>query len=225
MMLVTSCIPFPFSAPCDDMLAMLVCPTRWLYMHLYTLTYLSMHESCLLMCRPCFNTIKLCTFDPNLHLSLADTTFCSFSCLFAFSLVCLLFCLPCLSCLFALCLFICFLHLFLPWLVCWFLVSAFASTHMEWGHMELGYGFPSTSKMDADASMWLSQAAIVSRFRSLASPLWFMYSVKPLPSSPLSPLDGLYLVYHAMYHSSSSLDYSDPCLLSYSYILGHALGM
>ena len=131
MMPVTSCIPFPFSAPCDDMLAMLICPTRWLYMHLYTLTYLSMHESCLLMCRPCFNTIKLCTFDPNLHLSLADTTFCSFSCLFAFSLVCLLFCLPCLSCLFALCLFICFLHLFLPWIVYWFLVSAFASTHME----------------------------------------------------------------------------------------------
>ena len=91
--------------------------------------------------------------------------------------------------------------------------------------MELGHGFPSTSKMDADASMWLSQTAIVSRFRSLASPLWFMYSFKPLPSSPLSPLDGLYLVYHAMYHSSSSLDYSDPCLLSYSYILGHALGM
>ena len=79
----------PLSAPCDDMLAMLVCPTCWLYMHLYMLTYLSMHESCLLMCRPCFNTIKLCTFDPNLHLSLVDTTFCSFSCLFAF-VACLL---------------------------------------------------------------------------------------------------------------------------------------
>ena len=86
MMSVASCIPFPFSAPCDDMLAMLVCATRWLYMHLYTLAYMSMHESCLLVCRPCFHTMKLWKFDPNLHLSLADTTFCSFSCLFVFHL-------------------------------------------------------------------------------------------------------------------------------------------
>ena len=28
-----------------------------------------------------------------------------------------------------------------------------------------------------------------------------------------------------MYHSSSSLEYGDPCLFSYTYILGHALGM
>ena len=28
-----------------------------------------------------------------------------------------------------------------------------------------------------------------------------------------------------MYHSSSSLEYDDPCLLSCTYILGHALGM
>ena len=82
-MLVASCIPFPFSTPCDDMLAMLVCATRQLYMYLYTLAYMPMQESCLLVCRPCFNTMKLWTFDPNLHLSLADTTFCSFSCLFA----------------------------------------------------------------------------------------------------------------------------------------------
>ena len=128
MILVASCIPFPFSTPCD---AMLVCATCWLYMHLYMLAYLFMHESSLLVCRPSLNTMKLWTFDPNLHLFLANTTFCSFSCLFSFSLVCLLLCFPCLSCLFALCLFICFLHLFLPWLVCWFLVSTFACTHMD----------------------------------------------------------------------------------------------
>ena len=73
----------PFFALCDDMLAMLVYATRWLYMHLYTFAYMSTHDSCLLVCCPCFNTMKLWTFDPNLHLSLADTTFCSFSCLFA----------------------------------------------------------------------------------------------------------------------------------------------
>ena len=92
MMSVASCIPFPFSTPCDDMLTMFVRTTCWLSMHLYTLAHMSMHESCLLVCCPCFNTMKLWTSDPNLHLSLADTTFCSFSCLFAFSLVCSLSC-------------------------------------------------------------------------------------------------------------------------------------
>ena len=87
MMPVASCIPFPFSTLHDDMLAMLFCATCWLSLHLYMLAYMSMHESCLLVCRPCFNTMKLWTFDPNLQLSLADTTFCLFSCLFAFLLV------------------------------------------------------------------------------------------------------------------------------------------
>ena len=36
---------FPFSLPCDDMLTMLVCATYWLSMHLFTLTYMSRHES------------------------------------------------------------------------------------------------------------------------------------------------------------------------------------
>ena len=92
MMLVALCIPFPLSAPCDDMLAMLVCATHWLSMYLYTLAYMFMHESCLLVCHPCFNTMKLWTFDPNLHLSLMDTTFCFFFLLVVFLFVCLLSC-------------------------------------------------------------------------------------------------------------------------------------
>ena len=88
MMPVASCIPFPFSALCDNMLTMLACATRWLYLHLYMLAYMSMHQSCLLVCHPCFNTMKLWTFDPNLHLSLVDTTF-------VFLLVCLLSCYAC----------------------------------------------------------------------------------------------------------------------------------
>ena len=68
----------PFSALHDNML---VCTTRWLSTHLYTLAYMSMHEFCLLVCRPFFNTMKLWTSDSNLHLSLADTTFvCLLSC-------------------------------------------------------------------------------------------------------------------------------------------------
>ena len=97
MMLVASCIPFSLFALCDDMLTMLVCATRWLSMHLNTLAYMFMHESCLLVCRPCFNTMKLWTSDPNLHLSLIDATFCLLSCLFL--------CLPSLPCLSTLCLF------------------------------------------------------------------------------------------------------------------------
>ena len=76
------------SALRDDMLAMLVGATCWLSLHLYTPAYMFMHESCLLVCRPYFNTMKLWTFDPNLHLSLTNTTFCLLPCL----LVCCLFC-------------------------------------------------------------------------------------------------------------------------------------
>ena len=80
----------PFSALCDAMLTMFVHTTRWLSIHLYMLVHMSMHESCLLVCCPWFNTMKLWIFNPNLQLSLVDTTFCLLSCLFAFSLVCLL---------------------------------------------------------------------------------------------------------------------------------------
>ena len=98
LMLVTLCIPFPFSALCDDVLTMLVYVTRWLSLHLYTLAYMSMHESCLLVCHPYFNTMKLWTSNPNLHLSLANTTFCLLYCLFAFLFVCLLSCYACCVC-------------------------------------------------------------------------------------------------------------------------------
>ena len=95
----------PFSAPHDAVLTMLVHATRWLSIHLYTFAYMSMHESCLLVCCPYFNTIKLWISNPNLHLSPMDTTFCClltclpshlFACLPFSSLVCLSCCLSCL---------------------------------------------------------------------------------------------------------------------------------
>ena len=82
-MLGCSMHTLPFSAPHNAMLPMFVYATRQLSMYLYTLAYMSMHESCLLVCRPCFNTMKLWTSDPNLYLSLAETTFCLLSCLLA----------------------------------------------------------------------------------------------------------------------------------------------
>ena len=156
MMPVASCKPFPFSAPHDAMLTMLVCATRWLSVHLYTLTYISMHESCLLVCRPHFETIELRTFDPNLHLSLVDTTFCLLSCFFAFLLLCLLTCFFACHVYHAYLLYASFirsLHLFLPLLVCWFLVFAFACIHMERECMEVGRGLPGASKKGEGPSM------------------------------------------------------------------------
>ena len=146
---VAPCVPFLFFAPHDAMLTMLVCATHWLFVHLYMLAYMSMHESCLLVCRTCFNIMMLWTSNPNLHLSLVDTTFC-----LLFLLICLLACS--LSFLFFAChvyhayllyvSFICTLHLFLPLLVCWFLVFAFACTRTERGRMELGHDFPGVNR-------------------------------------------------------------------------------
>ena len=83
-------------ANCNDMLTMLVCTTCWLSLHPYTLAYMSMHKSYVLVCHPCFNIMKLWTFDPNLHLSLSNTTFClpsCFVCLFVYLFACFLVCL------------------------------------------------------------------------------------------------------------------------------------
>ena len=159
------------------------------------LAYMSLHESCLLACCPYFNTMKLWTFDPNLCLSLADTNFCLLSCLFAFSLICSH---PCFyAChvyhvylLYAP--FICSLHLFLPLLVCWFLVFTFACKHMDRGRMELGHNLSGANKESAGTSIltWIKQQ------QSIGLGVWpfplVMYSFKPLPSSSLSLIDGLY---------------------------------
>ena len=93
-------------------------------MHLCTLACMFMHESCLLMCNPCFNTMKLWKFDLNLHLSPVDTTFCLPSCLFACFLVSLLAMSIMLICFMPLSHALC--RSFFSLLVCWFLVLAFA---------------------------------------------------------------------------------------------------
>ena len=78
-----------------------------------------------------------------------------------------------------------YLHISLfPLLVCWFLVLAFACTHMERGCMELGHGLP--------GHVDISQTAMFSRFRGLASSIWLCTILNPLPSSLISLLDRLY---------------------------------
>ena len=71
----------------------------------------------------------------------------------------------------------------------------------------------------------INQAAMFSRFRGLASPIWFCTLLNPFPSSLISLLDRLYWVNHVVYYLSSSLEYGDSYLLSYAYILCHALRM
>ena len=115
---LASYIPFPF------------CFMRYYAYHVclhHPLAFYASLHACshvyawVLVCHPCFNTMKLWTFDPNLHLSLADTTFFLLSCLFAFSLVCLLSCFFACHVYHAYLLyasFICSLNLFLPLPVC-----------------------------------------------------------------------------------------------------------
>ena len=196
MMPVASCIPFPFAASCDDMLTMLVCATHWLSMHPYTLAYMFMHESCLLVCRPCFNTMKLWTFDPNLHLSLVDTTFCLPFYLFVFFLVYLLACLLscflvflsilwlvmspaiCYAChVYHACLlyasFACFVHLS-PSIACLlvFCLCLFMNTHGVRAHGVRARSPRRKQKGRGCELVDISQAAMFSSFRGLASSIW-----------------------------------------------------
>ena len=198
------------------MLTMLVCATRWLSMHPYMLAYMFMHESCLLVRRPCFNTMKVWTFEPNLHLSFVDTTFCLPFCLFVFFLFCLLTCL--LSCfldyLFILwlvmspaicyachvyhaCLlyvsFTCFLYLS-PSIAC-LLVSCLCLwmyTHGARTHGARAWSPRRKQKGRGCEHVDISQAAMFSSFKGLASPIWLCTLLNPLSSSLLSLLDGLY---------------------------------
>ena len=160
------------SALCNFMLVILVCATRWLSMHLYTLVYMSMHESCLHVCRPYFNTMKLWTSDPNQNLSLADTTFCLLSCLFAFSFVCLLSCLSCLS---TLCLFHMLFASFPS--IARLLVSCLCfCLYTHGARMLRARARPPRRKQKGHGVMHvdLGQAAVFSRFRSLDFPFGYI---------------------------------------------------
>ena len=143
-------------------------------MHLYMLAHMFMHKSYLLVCRPCFNTMKSWAFNLNLHLSLTDTPFVCFPCLFAFFACWLAFFLLSHFMLAISILLVCFVYLrfFLPLLFCWFsclclcVYTYGARTHGAWAWS------PRRKWKGQDASTWLSQAIVVSRFRSLAFSLW-----------------------------------------------------
>ena len=183
----------PFPALCDDMLNMLVCATRWLSLHLYMLSYMSMHESCFLVCRPCFSTMKLWTFDLNLHLSLIDITFCVLSCLFALQFMCLLshvLCLPCLSCLSASCPF----HMLFAYFssTACLPVSCLCLYMYAHGARMLGARARTPrhkQKGRGHEHLDMSQATVASRFRALVFPIWLCTPLNPsLPPPFLSQM-------------------------------------
>ena len=174
MVPIASCIPFPFLTPRDAMLTMLVCATRWLSMHLHTLAYIFMHESCLLVCRLYFNTMKLCLLVRGHHLLYASLFVCLLVCL----LILLLVMSPatCYACFtYMLVCFILIAHYlrisFFPLLVYWFLVFTFACTHTEWEHIELGHSLLHKQQARGCEHVDISQAAVFSRFKGLASPI------------------------------------------------------
>ena len=156
---------------------------------------MSMHESCLLVCCPCFNTMKLWTSDPNLHLSLMDTPFCLpfflfdfflvrlLTFLFVCFLVCLLIfachvsrhmlCLPYLSCLFTLYPFAHYLHIsFFPLLVSCSCLCVY--THGARTHRAKVRSFRRKQKGCGWKHANMSQAVAISRFRSLALPFGYV---------------------------------------------------
>ena len=190
----------PFSDLHDVMLAMLVCATHWLSTHLYMLTYMFMHELCLLVCHPCFNTMKLCTFDPNLHLSLmAPPSICLLAFLFVHLSLLVMSPTTCYAChiylaclllhLFAHYLSISFFPLLVYWLSCSFLCIY---THGARMHRARAWSPKHKQKGRRRKHVDIGQMAMFSSFTGLASPIWLCTLLYPLPSSLLSLLDGLY---------------------------------
>ena len=157
---------------------------------------MSIHESCLLVCCPCFNKMKLWTFNSNLHLSLADTTFCLLSCLFAFLLICLHSCFSACHVYHAYLLyasFICSLHLF-PSIAC-LLVYCLCLCMYTYGARAYRARARSPRRKQKGRGrkhVNINQAAMFSSFRGLASPTWLRTLLNPPPSSLISLLDGLY---------------------------------
>ena len=119
--------------------------------------------------------------------------FAFFSCLPFRLFVCFLACLP--SRLFTHILvsmlaisitFVCFMPLpyalctfFFPLFVCWFVIFAFACTHMKRGYMELGHSFPGASKRGKDASMWIWAKRLQSVGLGFSFSLWLCTLLNP----------------------------------------------
>ena len=118
---------------------------------------------CLLVCHPYFNTMKIWTPNPNLHLSPVDTTFCW---LFCYACHIYLACLLCTLCILS-------THLFIS-NAC-LLVSCSCLCMYTLGarmHRAKVRSPRCKQKGQGCEHMDISQVAMFSRFRGLASPIW-----------------------------------------------------
>ena len=123
------------------------------------------------------------------HLSFAFLLVCLLACLLAS----LSLCLPCISCLSTLCL----LHMHFasfPSITC-LLVSYLCLcmyTHRARTHRAKVWSPRRKQKGQGCEHVDMSQATMFSSFKGLAPPIWLCTFLRPLPSSSLSLLDGLY---------------------------------
>ena len=179
----------------------------------YTLAHMFMHESCLLVCRPCLTQWGYGHSIQTYICPLWTPSFCLPLYLFVFFLVCFLACLP--SC-FLVCLFILWLVMFSTIRYACHAYHALCLFHTLLASFSFHFLFASFLSLPLHVHTWsedawswarsprrkqkglrckhanISQAAMFSRFRGLASPIWFCTLLNPFPSSLLSLLDGLY---------------------------------
>ena len=156
-----------------------------------------MHKSCLLVCHPYFNTMKLWTPNLKLHLSLLNTTFCLLAMLLVCHIACLLaslfLCLPYLPCLSASCLYH-VLFVSFPSIAC-LLVSCLCLCMYTHGARMYGARawFPKHKQKGRGCEhVNIRPTVVFKTFRGLDFPIWLCTLLNPLPSSTLSLLDGLY---------------------------------
>ena len=160
---------------------LVLCASLHACLHVHAWALLA-NVSSMLQCNEAMDIQSKRTFVPHKHHLL-------FAILFVYPLlfVCYLACL-------SLCLLVHFAPFFYyqcfspyPLLCCWFLVFAFACTHMEWGHMELGHDLLGTSKKGTDASLptwvqWLCSVGLGFSFSFWLCTL--LYSFLPPPFLP-----------------------------------------
>ena len=169
-MLVASCIPLPFRSVRWYACHACLCHSVAFYASLYTCLHVYAQVLLASVSSIPMDIGSKPTFVPRGHHLLFVSLIIDFlACLFTISFACLLVSwflrLPYLSCLFALRPLAIVYAFSFHCLSIGFLVFAFACTHMERGHTELGHDLLGTFKKGMDVSMRSARIAAFSRFR------------------------------------------------------------
>ena len=201
MMPVASCTRIPFSTPFDDCLPCFFMPLvgfMCIFTRFFTCSCMSLACQCVIHAltqwgyKHLIQTYICPLWTPPFvcYLTCLPFTCCLLSCLSAPLLVCLLaYAMPIIAILLVhfvpFCYYLCISPF--PLLVYWFLVFAFACTHMERGYMELGWDLLSASKKGVDASLptWVEQLCSVGSGFSFS--LWLCTLLNPFLPPPFLP--------------------------------------